>query len=65
MNCSSNFIRKVRPAPRFLARFRATAANGTYINDVARGRISRTALRDGDVIIVGEPDCLSLQVKFG
>lgn len=39
--------------------------NGTYINDVARGRISRTALRDGDVIIVGEPDCLSLQVKFG
>jgi hypothetical protein len=39
--------------------------NGTYVNDLARGRITRTALRDGDVIIVGEPDCLSLQVKFG
>lgn len=39
--------------------------NGTYINDVARGRITRHALRDGDVIIVGEPDCLSLQVKLG
>ncbi|HEX7843658.1 MAG TPA: trypsin-like peptidase domain-containing protein [Kofleriaceae bacterium] len=39
--------------------------NGTYINDVARGRITRSALRDGDVIIVGEPDCLSLQVRFG
>jgi serine protease Do len=39
--------------------------NGTYINDVARGRITRAALRDGDVVIVGEPDCLSLQVKLG
>jgi pSer/pThr/pTyr-binding forkhead associated (FHA) protein len=39
--------------------------NGTYINDVASGRITRSALRDGDVIIVGEPDCLSLQVRFG
>ncbi|HET7505971.1 MAG TPA: trypsin-like peptidase domain-containing protein [Kofleriaceae bacterium] len=39
--------------------------NGTYINDVARGRITRSALRDGDVIIVGEPDCLSLQVRLG
>ena len=39
--------------------------NGTYVNDVARGRITRTALRDGDVVIVGEPDCLSLQVKLG
>jgi pSer/pThr/pTyr-binding forkhead associated (FHA) protein len=39
--------------------------NGTYINDVTRGRITRSPLRDGDVIIVGEPDCLSLQVKFG
>ncbi|HEU4726787.1 MAG TPA: trypsin-like peptidase domain-containing protein [Kofleriaceae bacterium] len=39
--------------------------NGTYINDVARGRITRSALRDGDVIIIGEPDCLSLQVKLG
>jgi hypothetical protein len=39
--------------------------NGTYINDVARGRITRSPLRDGDVVIVGEPDCLSLQVRLG
>ena len=39
--------------------------NGTYINDVSRGRITRSPLRDGDIVIVGEPDCLSLQVKFG
>jgi S1-C subfamily serine protease len=39
--------------------------NGTYINDVARGRISRAELKDGDVVIVGEPDCLSLVVKLG
>jgi hypothetical protein len=39
--------------------------NGTYINDVARGRITRQELRDGDVVIVGEPDCLSLQIKLG
>jgi hypothetical protein len=38
--------------------------NGTYINDVARGRITRVELRDGDVVIVGEPDCCSLQVKL-
>jgi serine protease Do len=39
--------------------------NGTYINDVTRGRITRQELRDGDVVIVGEPDCLSLQIKLG
>jgi pSer/pThr/pTyr-binding forkhead associated (FHA) protein len=39
--------------------------NGTYINDVTRGRITRAELRDGDVVIVGEPDCCSLQVKVG
>ena len=39
--------------------------NGTYINDVSRGRITRSPLRDGDVVIVGEPDCLSLQVRLG
>lgn len=39
--------------------------NGTYVNDVARGRITRQELRDGDVVIVGEPDCLSLQIKLG
>ena len=38
--------------------------NGTYINDIARGRISRAELRDGDVVIVGEPDCCSLQVRL-
>ena len=41
------------------------STNGTYINDVARGRITRSPLRDGDVVIVGEPDCLSLQIKLG
>jgi hypothetical protein len=39
--------------------------NGTYINDVGRGRITRSPLRDGDVVIVGEPDCLSLQIRLG
>ncbi|MFT3694853.1 MAG: trypsin-like peptidase domain-containing protein [Kofleriaceae bacterium] len=39
--------------------------NGTYINDIGRGRITRAELRDGDVVIVSEPDCCSLQVKLG
>ena len=39
--------------------------NGTYVNDVTRGRITRAELRDGDTVIVSEPDCLSLQVKLG
>jgi S1-C subfamily serine protease len=39
--------------------------NGTYINDVMRGRITRAELRDGDVIIVSEPDCCSLQIRLG
>lgn len=39
--------------------------NGTYVNDVMRGRITRQELRDGDYIIVGDPDCLTLQVKLG
>jgi hypothetical protein len=38
--------------------------NGTYINDITRGRVTRAELRDGDVVIVGEPDCCSLQVKL-
>jgi hypothetical protein len=42
---------------------RATSALRS--NDVARGRITRAELRDGDVVIVGEPDCCSLQVKVG
>jgi serine protease Do len=39
--------------------------NGTYINDMSRGRITRAELRDGDSVIVGEPDCCTLQVKVG
>lgn len=39
--------------------------NGTYVNDIMRGRITRTELRDGDYVIVGDPDCLTLQVKLG
>jgi pSer/pThr/pTyr-binding forkhead associated (FHA) protein len=39
--------------------------NGTYINDIGRGRITRAELRDGDTVIVSEPDCCSLQVKVG
>ncbi len=38
--------------------------NGTFVNDVGRGRISKMELRDGDVVIVAEPDVLSLQIKF-
>lgn len=38
--------------------------NGTYVNDVRNGRISKQPLRDGDVVIVSEPDCLSLQLKL-
>ena len=38
--------------------------NGTFVNDVSRGRISKMELRDGDVVIVAEPDVLSLQIKF-
>ena len=30
--------------------------NGTYVNDLARGRITRAELRDGDIVIVSEPD---------
>jgi hypothetical protein len=30
-----------------------------------RGRITRQELRDGDYVIVGDPDCLTLQVKLG
>jgi hypothetical protein len=39
--------------------------NGTYVNDIMRGRITRQELRDGDVVIVSEPDCLSLQIRLG
>ena len=39
--------------------------NGTFVNDVMRGRITRQELRDGDVVIVGDPDCCTLQVRLG
>ncbi|MCW5808627.1 MAG: trypsin-like peptidase domain-containing protein [Deltaproteobacteria bacterium] len=38
--------------------------NGTYVNDVRYGRISKAPLKDGDIVIVSEPDCLSLQLKL-
>jgi hypothetical protein len=38
--------------------------NGTFVNDVRHGRISKAQLKDGDVVIVAEPDVLSLQVKL-
>lgn len=39
--------------------------NGTFINDVRYGRISKAVLKDGDTVIVSEPDCLSLTLKLG
>ena len=38
--------------------------NGTFVNDVRFGRISKAPLKDGDTVIVAEPDCLSLQLKL-
>jgi hypothetical protein len=38
--------------------------NGTFVNDVRHGRVSKAQLKDGDVVIVAEPDVLSLQVKL-
>ena len=38
--------------------------NGTFVNDVRYGRISKAPLKDGDIVIVSEPDCLSLQLKL-
>jgi hypothetical protein len=39
--------------------------NGTFVNDVRRGRISRAELKDGDLLIIADPDCCSLAVKLG
>jgi hypothetical protein len=39
--------------------------NGTFLNDMKRGRISRAELKDGDVVIVADPECCSLSVKLG
>lgn len=38
--------------------------NGTFVNDVRFGRISKAPLKDGDTVIVSEPDCLSLTLKL-
>jgi len=38
--------------------------NGTFVNDVRQGRISKAPLKDGDTVIVSEPDCLSLTIKL-
>jgi serine protease Do len=38
--------------------------NGTFVNDVRHGRVSKAQLKDGDIVIVAEPDVLSLQVKL-
>ncbi len=38
--------------------------NGTFVNDVRFGRISKAPLKDGDTVIVAEPDCLSLTLKL-
>lgn len=38
--------------------------NGTYVNDVNRGRITKAELRNGDTVIVGDPDCCTLQVML-
>jgi serine protease Do len=39
--------------------------NGTFLNDLKRGRISRAEVKDGDVVIVADPECCSLSVKLG
>ncbi len=38
--------------------------NGTFVNDVRNGRISKMTLKEGDTVIVSEPDCLSLTLKL-
>ena len=39
--------------------------NGTFLNDVRRGPITRVPLQNGDVLIVADPDCLSLTIQVG
>ena len=39
--------------------------NGTFLNDMKRGRISRAELKDGDIVIVADPECCSLSIKLG
>jgi len=39
--------------------------NGTFVNDMRYGRISKAALKEGDTVIVADPDCLSLTIRLG
>jgi S1-C subfamily serine protease len=38
------------------------STNGTFVNDMDRGRITRSELRHGDTVIVSEPDVLTFHV---
>ena len=38
------------------------STNGTFVNDMGRGRITRVELRHGDNVIVSEPDVLTVHV---
>lgn len=38
------------------------STNGTFVNDMSRGRITRAELKHGDTVIVSEPDVLTLTV---
>ncbi|MEW6736759.1 MAG: trypsin-like peptidase domain-containing protein [Acidobacteriota bacterium] len=40
------------------------STNGTFINNQQSGRVSRAELKDGDVIIIGEPDVCSFIFNF-
>jgi hypothetical protein len=38
------------------------STNGTFVNDMGRGRITRAELRHGDAVIVSEPDVMTVTV---
>jgi pSer/pThr/pTyr-binding forkhead associated (FHA) protein len=38
------------------------STNGTFINDMQQGRISKAELKEGDVVIIADPDVCSLTV---
>jgi serine protease Do len=41
-----------------------STTNGTFVNDPSRGRISRAELKNGDVLIIADPECCSLAVTI-
>ncbi len=41
-----------------------STTNGTFINDANAGRISRAELKNGDVLIIADPECCSLAVSL-